>query len=119
MCKVLLLILALFAPPLAVLFDRGCRRAFWLNCLLTLLFFIPGVIHAFMVILSKKHHHDHYDHHHHHHHHDEVVVVQPHTHYVAQPVVVGHGTQCQGVQQMVVGEGVVSYESRSVYRSAS
>ncbi|KAK6014793.1 hypothetical protein OSTOST_19815, partial [Ostertagia ostertagi] len=32
--------------PLAVLLDRGCRRSFWINCLLTLLGFIPGVIHA-------------------------------------------------------------------------
>ncbi|KAK6039654.1 hypothetical protein COOONC_22841 [Cooperia oncophora] len=87
MCKLLLCILALFTPPLAVLFDRGCHRSFWTNCLLTLLFFVPGVIHAFIVILSKKHRHR-YDSDHHHHHDHEVVIESNRVQYATQPVVI-------------------------------
>ncbi len=42
-------ILAIFLPPLAVLFE-GNFGAFLLNLLLTLFFWFPGVIHAVLVI---------------------------------------------------------------------
>lgn len=45
-------ILALFFPPIAVLIKFGLGGKFILNILLTLIGWIPGVIHAF-VILSK------------------------------------------------------------------
>ncbi|KHJ79342.1 hypothetical protein OESDEN_16382 [Oesophagostomum dentatum] len=53
MCVILLCILAIFCPPLAVLFDQGCTAQFWINCLLTLLVWVPGVIHAFWVLLCR------------------------------------------------------------------
>ncbi|XGW27817.1 hypothetical protein V3C99_018432 [Haemonchus contortus] len=67
-CTILLCILAVICPPIAVLLDQGCTNQFWINILLTILIWIPGVIHAFWVILCRPggHHH----HHHHHHHHD-------------------------------------------------
>ncbi len=45
------LILAFLIPPLAVLLDEGFIGAFWLNILLTLLFVIPGIIHAIIIVL--------------------------------------------------------------------
>jgi uncharacterized membrane protein YqaE (UPF0057 family) len=50
----LLVILALLLPPLAVYLHQGeINGTFWLNLILTLLFFIPGVIHALIVVLGK------------------------------------------------------------------
>lgn len=45
-------ILAFFIPPLAVgLWVGGLTGEFWLNLILTLLFWLPGFIHALIVIL--------------------------------------------------------------------
>ncbi len=50
---ILLIILALFIPPLAVfLFQGSWDGVCWLNLILTLLFFLPGVVHAILVILE-------------------------------------------------------------------
>ncbi|VDP24850.1 unnamed protein product [Heligmosomoides polygyrus] len=54
MCVVLLCILAFFCPPVAVLFDQGCTAQFWINMLLTLLIWVPGVIHAWWVLLCRE-----------------------------------------------------------------
>ncbi len=52
--KVLIYLLAWFVPPAAVyLIDDGITKRFWVNCLLTLLCGLPGIIHAF--ILASKH----------------------------------------------------------------
>jgi len=49
---VLLVILAILLPPLAVYLHEGeINGKFWLSILLTLLFWIPGVIYALIVIL--------------------------------------------------------------------
>jgi uncharacterized membrane protein YqaE (UPF0057 family) len=49
----LLVILAILLPPLAVaLHEGGINGKFWLSVLLTLLFWIPGVIYALIVVLS-------------------------------------------------------------------
>ena len=45
------LILAILLPPLGVFFEVGFKGHFWLNILLTLLGYIPGIIHAIYVIL--------------------------------------------------------------------
>jgi len=47
---VLLYFLAIFLPPLAVFFKRGCAADFWINVLLSILGWLPGVIHAWYVI---------------------------------------------------------------------
>ncbi|HYK47967.1 MAG TPA: YqaE/Pmp3 family membrane protein [Parafilimonas sp.] len=50
---VLLVILAILLPPLAVYLHEGTINGkFWLSILLTLLFWIPGVIYALIVVLS-------------------------------------------------------------------
>lgn len=51
--NILLIILAIIFPPLGVGLKVGLTGQFWLNVLLTILGFIPGVIHGIYVILSK------------------------------------------------------------------
>lgn len=49
----LLVILAILLPPLAVYLHEGAINGkFWLSLVLTLLFWLPGVIYALFVILS-------------------------------------------------------------------
>ncbi|CAD6187718.1 unnamed protein product [Caenorhabditis auriculariae] len=50
MCKFLLCVLAIFAPPLAVLFQEGCTCNLLINVLLTCLAIIPGTIHAWYLL---------------------------------------------------------------------
>ena len=50
--QVLLVILAILLPPLAVYLHEGeINGKFWLDLILTLIFFIPGIIYALIVIL--------------------------------------------------------------------
>lgn len=52
---VLLVILAIFIPPLAVYLHQGeINKHFWIDLLLTLLFFLPGMIYALVLILGNK-----------------------------------------------------------------
>ncbi len=46
------LLLAIFLPPAGVFLQVGLGKHFWINLLLTLLGWIPGVIHAFYVIMK-------------------------------------------------------------------
>lgn len=41
------ILFALILPPLGVFLTVGIKLAFWLNILLTILGFIPGIIHAY------------------------------------------------------------------------
>ena len=47
------IILSVLIPPLGVFLQVGLGGHFWLNVLLTLLGYFPGVIHAVWVIASK------------------------------------------------------------------
>lgn len=50
----LLVILAILLPPLAVYLHQGeINNKFWISLVLTLLFFVPGVIYALIVVLGK------------------------------------------------------------------
>lgn len=51
---ILRIIAAIILPPLGVFLQVGLKGQFWLNVVLTILGFIPGVIHALYVILSVK-----------------------------------------------------------------
>lgn len=51
--KLLLIIIAILLPPLAVGLKAGIGGAFILNLILTLIFWLPGVLHALYVILSN------------------------------------------------------------------
>ena len=50
---VLRVLLAILLPPLGVFLQEGLKAQFWINVILTLLGYIPGIIHAVWVILRK------------------------------------------------------------------
>ena len=47
--KLILIIIAIFLPPIAVFLKKGVGKDLIINIILCLLFFIPGVIHALWV----------------------------------------------------------------------
>lgn len=53
MSRLVLIIMAIFLPPLAVFFKKGIMPAFWINIILTLIFFIPGMVHALWVVTKE------------------------------------------------------------------
>jgi uncharacterized membrane protein YqaE (UPF0057 family) len=50
---VIRIILSVIIPPVGVFLQVGLGLHFWLNILLTLLGYFPGLIHAIWVILRK------------------------------------------------------------------
>ena len=44
------IIVAIILPPVGVFLQVGIGKHFWINILLTLLGYIPGIIHAIWVI---------------------------------------------------------------------
>lgn len=48
------LILSVLVPPLGVFLTVGLGGHFWLNILLTLLGYIPGLVHAVWIIAKKS-----------------------------------------------------------------
>ena len=46
------IIFAILLPPVGVFLEVGFKGHFWLNILLTLLGYIPGIIHALYVIFK-------------------------------------------------------------------
>ena len=50
---VLRILLAILLPPLGVFLQVGLGLHFWLNILLTLLGYIPGIIHAVYIIVKR------------------------------------------------------------------
>jgi len=48
------IIIAVILPPLGVFLQVGIGKHFWLNILLTILGYIPGVVHAIWVIAKNK-----------------------------------------------------------------
>jgi len=48
------IILAIVLPPVGVFLQVGIGMHFWLNILLTMLGYIPGIVHAIWVIAKKK-----------------------------------------------------------------
>ncbi|ART79043.1 YqaE/Pmp3 family membrane protein [Oceanisphaera avium] len=47
------IIIAILLPPLGVFLQVGLGKHFWLNILLTLLGYFPGLVHAIWVIAKK------------------------------------------------------------------
>ncbi len=50
---ILKILLAILLPPLGVFLEVGIGLHFWLNILLTILGYIPGIVHAVIIILRK------------------------------------------------------------------
>lgn len=51
---ILRLLCAIFVPPLGVFLQVGFGTDFWINVLLTIFGYVPGIIHAVWIIVSKK-----------------------------------------------------------------
>lgn len=47
------IIFAIILPPVGVFLEVGITGHFWLNILLTILGYIPGIVHAVWVIAKK------------------------------------------------------------------
>ena len=47
------ILLSILLPPLGVFLQVGIGPHFWLNILLTLLGYIPGVVHAIWIIAKR------------------------------------------------------------------
>ena len=47
------IIIAILLPPLGVFMQVGFGGAFWLNILLTLCGYIPGIVHAVWIIAKR------------------------------------------------------------------
>jgi len=50
---ILRLILSVIIPPLGVFLQVGVGAQFWINILLTLLGYIPGLVHAVWIIARR------------------------------------------------------------------
>lgn len=46
-------IFSVIIPPLGVFFQEGLGAQFWLNVLLTLLGYIPGLVHAVWILARR------------------------------------------------------------------
>ncbi|MBB5187841.1 MULTISPECIES: YqaE/Pmp3 family membrane protein [Zhongshania] len=47
------IIFAIFLPPVGVFLQVGLGKHFWLNIILTLCGYLPGIIHAVYIIAKK------------------------------------------------------------------
>jgi uncharacterized membrane protein YqaE (UPF0057 family) len=50
---VIRIIVAIILPPLGVFLQVGIGAQFWINILLTLLGYIPGIVHAVWIIARR------------------------------------------------------------------
>ncbi len=51
---ILRIVIAIFLPPVAAFLTVGLGLQFWLNLVLTLCFFVPGMIHALWLVVKNK-----------------------------------------------------------------
>ena len=54
MALLIRIIAAVLLPPLGVFLTRGLGRDFWIDLVLTLLAYIPGVVYALWVIITDN-----------------------------------------------------------------
>ena len=47
------ILLSILLPPLGVFLEVGLGKHFWLNVVLTILGYIPGIVHAVWVIARR------------------------------------------------------------------
>ncbi|PSQ86688.1 MAG: YqaE/Pmp3 family membrane protein [Bacteroidetes bacterium QS_3_64_15] len=46
-------LLSIVLPPLGVFLEEGIGTQFWINLLLTLMVYIPGLVHAIWIIARR------------------------------------------------------------------
>ena len=51
--NILKVVLAILLPPLGVFLQVGLGVQFWINVLLTILGYIPGIVHAIWIIATR------------------------------------------------------------------
>ncbi|ETA49741.1 MULTISPECIES: YqaE/Pmp3 family membrane protein [Ponticoccus] len=51
--ELLKIIAAILLPPLGVFLEVGIGKHFWINILLTILGYIPGIVHAVYIIARR------------------------------------------------------------------
>lgn len=51
--NVVRIVLAIFLPPVAAFLTVGLGLQFWLNLILTLFFFVPGMVHALWLVVKR------------------------------------------------------------------
>ncbi len=54
MADLIRVILSILLPPLGVFFRVGIGLHFWLNILLTICGYVPGLVHAIWIIAKKS-----------------------------------------------------------------
>lgn len=47
------ILIAILLPPLGVFLQEGVGKHFWINLLLTILGYFPGIIHAVYIIAKR------------------------------------------------------------------
>ncbi len=47
------IIVAILLTPLGVFLQEGLGKHFWINILLTLLGYLPGIVHALYIIIKR------------------------------------------------------------------
>ncbi|PCM43971.1 MULTISPECIES: YqaE/Pmp3 family membrane protein [unclassified Marinobacter] len=47
------ILIAILLPPLGVFLQEGIGKHFWINIVLTLFGYIPGIVHAVYIIAKK------------------------------------------------------------------
>ncbi|WP_215225230.1 YqaE/Pmp3 family membrane protein [Echinicola shivajiensis] len=54
MKSIIRILFAIILPPIGVFLTVGLGKSFWINILLTLLGFIPGIVHAVWIIAKNS-----------------------------------------------------------------
>lgn len=52
MSELIYILIAIIFPPLAVFLKVGLTTHLWINIILTILGYVPGIIHALWVVLT-------------------------------------------------------------------
>lgn len=47
------ILVAFILPPMAVYIQFGANKYFWINCVLTLLGYFPGLLHAIYIMAAR------------------------------------------------------------------
>jgi len=48
------LILAIFLPPIGAFLQVGATKHLWINIVLCLFFYVPGILHAVWLVVTKQ-----------------------------------------------------------------
>jgi uncharacterized membrane protein YqaE (UPF0057 family) len=47
------IIIAILLPPLGVFLQEGLGKHFWINIILTIFGYLPGIVHALYIIIRR------------------------------------------------------------------